>query len=105
MACSDYYTGCSQVVSDKCVKYTGVDVPVMDIKKGDSLSYVEQAPATFLAGTLDGSGIKITIDDDSYCRSVSHYLQECCSVTAIALFKSLVQPACNLLIQVDEVVA
>lgn len=105
MACSDCYTGCSQVVSDKCVKYTGVDIPVMDIRKGDSLSYVEQALATFLAGTLDGSGIKITIDDDLYCSLVSDYLQECSTVTALDLFKALVQAACNLQGQVDEVVA
>jgi len=104
MACSNCYSGCTEIVSDKCVKYTGVDVPILDIKNGDSLSYVEQALATFLVGTLDGSGIKLNIDEDLYCELVSQYLQECSEVTALDLFKALVQASCNLQEQVDAVV-
>ena len=55
--CSNCYNGCTEITSDKCVKYTGVDVPVLGIQKGDSLSYVEQALITFLSSTLDGTGI------------------------------------------------
>ncbi|BCU97892.1 MAG: hypothetical protein CM15mV19_1420 [uncultured marine virus] len=45
--CSNCYNGCTEITSDKCVKYTGVDVPILGIKNGDSLSYVEQALITF----------------------------------------------------------
>ena len=94
--CSNCYNGCTQIVSDKCVMYTGVDVPVLGIVKGDSLSFVEQALITFLTSVIDGSGIKIDIDEDLYCELVSQYLQECETVTALDLFKALVQAACNL---------
>jgi microcystin-dependent protein len=104
MACSNCYNGCSEIVSDKCIKYTGVDVPILDIKNGDSLSYVEQALVTFLTSTINGSGIKIDIDEELYCELISDYLQECSEVTALDLFKALVQAACNLQGQIDDIV-
>lgn len=103
--CSNCFNGCTEIVSDRCVMYTGVDVPVLGIVKGDSLSFVEQALITFLTATLNGSGITIDIDEDLYCELVSQYLQECDTVTALDLFKALVQAACNLQEQVDAVVA
>lgn len=102
--CSNCYNGCVDVVSDKCVKYTGVDVPVLGILKGDSLSYVEQALITFLTATLNGSGITISLEDEDYCELVSQYLQACETVTALDLFKALVKAACDLQGQVDAVV-
>src|SRR5690348_12556031 len=94
--CSNCYNGCTEIASDKCVKYTGVDVPVLGIVKGDSLSYVEQALITFLTATLNGSGITIEIDAEDYCNVVTQYLQECETVTALDLFKALVKAACSL---------
>jgi len=99
--CSNCYNGCAEIVSDQCVKYTGVNVPILGIQKGDSLSYVEQALVTFLTSTLNGSGIVIDIDESLYCELVTQYLQECETVTALDLFKALVQAACNLQEQVD----
>lgn len=99
--CSNCYNGCSETTSDKCVKYTGIDVPVLGIQKGDSLSYIQQALITFLTSTINGSGIKITIDDGLYCETVSQYLQDCQEVTALDLLKALVQASCSLQTQVD----
>ena len=99
--CSNCYGGCIETVSDKCVKYTGLSVPAFDIQNGDSLSYVEQALITFLASTLNGSGITITIPEEDYCTLVSGYLQSCSTVTALDLFKALVKAACNLQEQID----
>lgn len=101
--CSNCYNGCTEIVSDKCVKYTGVDVPALGILKGDSLSYVEQALITFLTATLNGSGITITLDDEDYCNLVSQYLLECSTVTALDLFKALVKAACDLQGQIDTI--
>lgn len=103
--CSNCYNGCVETVSDRCVKYTGVPVPVLGIQTGDSLSYVEQAIITFLTSVIDGSGIKITLDDADYCELVSQYLQECQEVTALDLFKAIVKAACDLQAQVDDVVS
>ena len=51
--CSNCYNGCVETVSDRCVKYTDVPVPVLGIQTGDSLSYVEQAIITFLTSVIE----------------------------------------------------
>lgn len=105
MACSNCYNGCTEIVSDKCVKYTGIPVPVLGIQTGDSLSYVEQALIEFLTSTLDGTGIKPVIDPEIICELVSQYLPSCEDLTATNLFKALIQAACDLQVQIDALVA
>lgn len=100
--CSSCFTGCDKVQSDKCVMYTGGDVPILGIEKGDSLSYIQQALITFLTSTLNGAGIKLDIADEIYCELVSQYLQECDEVSALDLFKALIQAACSLQEQVSD---
>ena len=85
--CSNCYNGCTEIVSDKCVRYTGIDVPVLGIQTGDSLSYVEQALIEFLTSTLDGTGIKLTIDPAIICNLVNQYLPDCEDLNALNLFK------------------
>lgn len=103
MSCSNCYNGCTEIVSDKCVKYTGVDVPILEIKTGDSLSYVEQALIQFLVSTLDGSGIKITIPQSAYCDVVTKYLPTCGDITVVTLFEALVKSACDLQEQITTI--
>jgi microcystin-dependent protein len=103
--CSNCYNGCTEIVSDKCVKYTGVDVPVLGIQTGDSLSFVEQALITFLTSTLDGTGIKIDIDPDIICALVQEYLPTCGDLTAVDLFNALIKATCDLQEQIDVIVA
>jgi len=105
MACSNCYNGCTEIVSDKCVRYTGLDVPVLGIQTGDSLSYVEQALIEFLTSTLDGTGILITLPPETYCTLVTNYLPTCGDITAVNLFEALVKSACDLQTQIDAVVA
>lgn len=101
MPCSNCYNGCPDIVSDQCVRYTGVDVPAFGIKTGDSLSYVEQALITFLGATLDGSGVKITLDPTVYCDIVSKYLPDCEDVNALNLFQALVAATCEIQGEID----
>jgi microcystin-dependent protein len=101
MSCSNCYNGCPQIISDQCVKYTGIDIPVLGIKNGDSLSYVEQAIITFLTSTLDGSGIKVNIDQNIICQIVSKNLPTCGDLTVVDFIKSLVQAVCELKTLVD----
>jgi microcystin-dependent protein len=96
MSCSNCYNGCPEIVSDKCVRYTGIDVPVLGIQTGDSLSYVEQALIEFLTSTLDGTGIKPDIDPLIICTVVQKYLPECGDITVVDLFNALIKAACNL---------
>jgi microcystin-dependent protein len=103
--CSNCYNGCTEIVSDRCVKYTGIDVPVLGIQTGDSLSFVEQALITFLTSTLDGTGIKPVIDPLIICNLVNKYLPTCGDITAVDLFNALIKSACDLQEQIDVIVA
>jgi microcystin-dependent protein len=105
MSCSNCFNGCTEIVSDRCVRYTGIDVPVLGIKNGDSLSYVEQALIEFLTSTLDGSGIKIDIDSQIICNLVQKYLPTCGDLTVVDFITALIKAACDLQTQMDAVVA
>jgi microcystin-dependent protein len=100
--CSNCYNGCTEIVSDKCVRYTGIDVPVLGIQTGDSLSYVEQALITFLTSTLDGTGIKIDLNQETLCAFVEDYLPTCGDITLVDVLNALTEAVCFLK---DEVVA
>lgn len=96
MSCSNCYNGCTEIVSDQCVKYTGLDVPVLGIQNGDSLSYVEQALIGFLVSTLDGTGIKLTIDPQIICEIVNKNLVECEDLTLPNIITALIKATCEL---------
>jgi microcystin-dependent protein len=103
--CSNCYNGCTEIVSDRCVKYTGIDVPVLGIQTGDSLSYVEQALITFLTSTLDGTGVKIDLGTTVVCDVVNKYLPTCKDLSIVDISKALIEAACDLQDQVDVIVA
>ena len=105
MSCSNCYNGCTEIVSDKCVKYTGLDVAVLGIKNGDSLSYVEQAIIEFLTSTLDGTGIILNINPQIICNTVNKYIEECSELTLVNVVNALIKAACDLQEQVDGLVA
>jgi hypothetical protein len=101
--CSNCYNGCTEIVSDRCVKYTGIDVPVLGIQTGDSLSFVEQALITFLTSTLDGTGVKIDLAPTVICELVQKYLPTCKDLSIVDISKALVEAACDLQEQVDAI--
>jgi len=103
--CSNCYNGCTEIVSDRCVKYTGIDVPVLGIQTGDSLSFVEQALITFLVSTLDGTGVKIDLGTTVVCEVVNKYLPTCGDLSIVDISKALIEAACDLQEQVDAIVA
>jgi microcystin-dependent protein/predicted transcriptional regulator len=78
------------------VKYTGLDVPVLGIQTGDSLSYVEQALIGFLVSTLDGTGIKLTIDPSIICEIVSKNLVACEELSLPNVINALIKAICEL---------
>lgn len=96
MSCSNCYNGCTEIVSDQCVKYTGIDVPVLGIKTGDSLSYVEQALIEFLTSTLNGQGITLDINPAIICEIVKKNLVECEDLTLPNVISALIKAICEL---------
>lgn len=71
--CKDCFNNCGDdIISDKCVKYTGPDITFLDICTGDNLSLVEAAIIAKLETSLDGTGI--TLATFNPCTFVSTYL-------------------------------
>lgn len=94
--CSNCYNGCVETTSDQCVRYTGVDVPILGIKTGDSLSYVEQALITFLTSTLDGTGIVLPINPQIICQIVSKNLVSCEDLSLPNVVSAIIEAVCEL---------
>jgi microcystin-dependent protein len=103
--CSNCYNGCTEIISDRCVKYTGIDVPVLGIQTGDSLSFVEQALITFLTSAIDGTGIKPIIDPQIICDLVQANLPNCGDLSLNDILSAIIKSTCDLQDQVDVIVA
>jgi len=105
--CSNCFNGCAQIVSDKCVKYTGLPSEALQIETGDTLLSVEETLINKIVSFLDGTGIDITIDPAAYCDLVTQYLPTCKPIcnppTAVELFEALVKAACDLRTQVENI--
>jgi len=95
MSCSNCYNGCAEIISDKCVKYTGVDVPVLGIKNGDSLSYIEQSLIGFITSMLDGEGIVLNISSNDICLVVDKYLVDCETLNLPNVINALLKGLCE----------
>ena len=94
--CSNCYNGCTEITSDKCVKYTGVDVPLLGIQNGDSLSFIEQSIINFLSSTLDGTGILPIIPASSICPTVDSELPDCSPLSLNNYLTAITQALCKI---------
>ncbi len=62
MGCKTCFSDCgNNIISDKCVEYTGPDIPLLDICQGDKLSQLEAAIVEKILSFIDGTGI--TLED------------------------------------------
>jgi len=57
--CRDCLQNCETILSDRCVQYTGPDIPELGICQGDTLSQLEAAIVERLLSLSDGTGITI----------------------------------------------
>lgn len=106
MSCTNCYNGCSEIVSDQCVKYTGIDVPALGISNGDTLATVEQAIVDFLVPTLNGTGITPAISPSVICDLVKSFLPTCTTCTGFTLnqiLTAIIQSVCSLQTQINAV--
>lgn len=102
MSCQNCYNGCADIISDKCTKYTGNNVPELGIENGDSLFSVQQSIFSFLLSVIDGTSIKPEINQEFICEKISQYLgvQE---LTLPNIINAILQTACDLQTQVTNV--
>jgi len=101
MACQNCFNGCAEIVSDRCIRYTGVDIPSLGIATGDSLSNIEASLSTFLISALNGIGIHPVIDPDILCSLINKYLPTCRPLTIIDFIDTLIKATCDLQEQVN----
>jgi len=80
MACTNCFNGCAETISDKCVKYTGLEYLPLDIHPGDSLLSVEQKIIENILTLADGSGIIPILDQTQICEVVQELIDQvnCC---------------------------
>jgi hypothetical protein len=57
MSCTNCFNGCSEINSDQCIKYTGVDVPALGITNGDTLLSIEETIFNYIQSFILGEEI------------------------------------------------
>jgi microcystin-dependent protein len=103
--CSSSFNGCDQIVPDKCVRYTGVDVPALGIVNGDTLGCVESKIVEFLLNVSKGDGVIPVIDQNQYCTLVSSYLPTQGTINLNNILSALIQSVCFTKTKLDELKA
>lgn len=104
--CDACYNGCVQVVSDQCVRYTGLDNVPLDIVYGDNLQVIINNIINNLIPLLTGEGDAITIAGDIRCAIINGYLPVPIVTdewTSEQLFQALVKVVCDLQTQIDTI--
>jgi microcystin-dependent protein len=103
MACSNCFNGCTEIVSDQCVRYTGNDIPALEISTNDSLAEVESKIVTYILNLSTGTGIVPEIDPSDLCVLVSGFLPGSGTITLNDVISALIQSICNLKANVDSI--
>jgi microcystin-dependent protein len=73
-----------------------VDVPLLGIQNGDSLSFIEQSIINFLSSTLDGTGILPIIPASSICPTVDSELPDCSPLSLNNYLTAITQALCKI---------
>ena len=102
MSCQNCYNGCTDIVPDKCTKYTGNNVPELGIESGDSLFSVQQSIFSFLLSVIGGTPIKPEINEEYICGKISQYLGEQ-ELTLPNIINVILQTACDLQTQITTI--
>jgi microcystin-dependent protein len=103
--CNNCFNGCTEITSDKCVKYTGINIPTLGIETGDTLAFVEQKLIEFLLTTLDGTGVIIDLTGINVCALVQGYLPSSGDISIEDIAKALIRSSCDLQTQLNLVKA
>jgi len=99
MVCKNCFNGCTETISDKCVKYTGVDIPLLGIETDDTLFHVEEQIFLYISNVINGSGVKPTIEPTIICNTVSNNLPVCSNCQGFSLndiLTAIIKSVCQL---------
>lgn len=98
MSCSNCFSGCVEITSDKCVRYTGEDISELGISNGDPLLSVEQKIIQYLVSVLDGTGIEPNVSPSVLCDIIQSNLPAVGPFTLNDYLTGLIKGLC----EVDE---
>lgn len=101
MSCSNCFNGCDEIISDQCVKYTGINIPALDITNGETLSTIESKITTFILTLSTSEGIIPVIDSNDVCALVSGFLPSEGVINLNDVISALIQSICALKISLD----
>jgi microcystin-dependent protein len=96
MSCSNCFNGCTEIISDQCVRYTGSNISALGISTGDTLAFVELQISTFIIDLSTGDGIIPIIDPADLCPLVSGFLPVTGDITLNDVISALLQSICAL---------
>ena len=94
--CSNCYSNCAEIISDKCVKYTGLEIPALEIENGDSINFVISKMAQFFSQVLDGSAIQYEIAPENLCEILSSKFEDCEVITQVKISNVFAATICEL---------
>lgn len=98
MACSNCFNGCTEITSDKCIRYTGPNIELLGINNGDTLLTVEDAVINYLLTALDGTGIEPDVSPSVLCDIIQSNLPATGPFTLNDYLTGLIKGLC----EVDE---
>jgi microcystin-dependent protein len=96
MSCSNCFNGCTEIISDQCVRYTGYNIPALGISNGDTLAFVELQISTFIINLSTGNGIIPVINPSDLCPLVSGFLPGSGTITLNNVISALIKSICAL---------
>jgi microcystin-dependent protein len=105
MSCINCFDGCTEITSDKCVRYTGPSVASLGINNGDTLLSVQGNITTYLVSALNGTGINSLLDENSLCALVSQYLPGSGTINLVQVIDAIMKSVCSLQVQITDAVA
>jgi hypothetical protein len=101
MSCSNCFNGCAEIVSDKCVKYTGVNVPELGIETGDTLLSVENKLTSFIINLINATAITPTVSSGDICPIVGDYLPGSLPIDLNEYLTAIIKAICDVKDQAD----
>lgn len=105
MPCTDCFAYCPTPMTDRCVEYTGDDIPLLGICKGDALYELEAAIVEKLLAVMDGTGItfeNISLKED--CEFIYNLLEDD-DETLATILKAVIDGECSLKESIDSILA
>ena len=96
MGCSNCFNGCADIISDQCVKYTGIDIPELGIVTGDPLLVVENQIANTILELMTGDGIVPDILYGELCNIISDNLPSPGDITLNDIISAVFSAICNI---------